>query len=545
MKVPKSKTAMKLMEYAHPFCEIWFVCDQNMIFTRNPVEDLRSVSVFVDADDDMWMNVENSLDHVAQNVEETYEQRVPATFIEEEPHDAMVPSQANAVREVELLHRQKQEVTVGTMEVAELQEQSKQLVIERDNALRNVKFLEEQKKQMMTEWKFFTKEIVELRKNIMMAEQENLRRKIEVLRKEKHETTTKLDHAVLEAMEARRDKKSMMAKRDSALLETKGLRAQLEQVMSERDEAVSRDISELPCSRFTREELRNATLRFSDGLQVGQGGFGVVYKGFLWNTTVAGLSTLYFAALALVYEFMPNGSLEDCLEHASGAPSLSWQARTRIITELCSALSFLHNNKTYAVVHGDVKPANILLDGNLVAKLSDFGGSRCLLRSDQGPQDSGMLCTSHPWGTLGYMDPEFQITGVLTPRSDTYSFGARSPLNIARVVRDAMERGDLRSVVDTSAGDWPIAQARWLAHLALRCTEMTSDKRPDLAGEVWSVVKRLADEANGEALVGSSRQHFGIGQQQPGVSAQVLVCDDNDSCGRSIQEVRRIFHANE
>nr|CAB3504996.1 unnamed protein product [Digitaria exilis] len=346
-----------------------------------------------------------------------------------------------------------------------------------------------------------------------------------------------------------------MAKRDSALQETKGLRAQLEQVMSERDEALSRDISELPCSHFTREELRNAMLRFSDGLKVGQGGFGVVYKGFLWNTTVAvkmlsstsvqgqsdfkqevkilstvrhpNVVTLVGAckeALALVYEFMPNGSLEDCLEHASGAPSLSWQARTRIITELCSALSFLHNNKPYAVVHGDVKPANILLDGNLVAKLSDFGGSRCLLRSDQGPQDSGMLCTSHPWGTLGYMDPEFQITGVLTPRSDTYSFGvtvlrvitARSPLNIARVVRDAMERGDLRSVVDASAGDWPIAQAKRLAHLALRCTEMTSDNRPDMAGEVWSVVKHLADDANGEeASAGFSRQHFGNGQQQP------------------------------
>lgn len=257
-------------------------------------------------------------------------------------------------------------------------------------------------------------------------------------------------------------------------------------------------------------------------------------------------------ALALVYEFMPNGSLEDCLERAAGAPSLSWQARICIIAELCSALSFLHNNKPYTVVHGDVKPANILLDRNLGAKLCDFGASRRLIQS-KGSADSGTLCTSHPWGTLGYMDPEFHTTGVLTPRSDTYSFGvtvlrvltARSPLNIARVVRDAMERGDLRSVMDQSAGDWPIAQARRLAHLALRCTEMTSDNRPDMASEVWSVVKRLADEANGEASAGTSRQHFGIGQE-PGVSAQVLVWDDKDSwCGRSIQEVRRIFHANE
>lgn len=127
----------------------------------------------------------------------------------------------------------------------------------------------------------------------MLIEQENLGRKIEVLRKEKHETTTKLDHAVLEAMEARRQNIVMIAKQDRALQATKGLRAQLEQVMPERDEAVSSDISELPdpymmpCYRFTPEELRNATLRFSDGVKVGRGGFGVVYKGFLWNTTVA------------------------------------------------------------------------------------------------------------------------------------------------------------------------------------------------------------------------------------------------------------------
>lgn len=112
------------------------------------------------------MNIENSLDHVAQNVEETYEHRVP-TIIIEEPRDAMVPAQMNAAREDKLLHRQKQEVTVGSKEVAELQEQSKQLMIERDNALTKVKFLEEQKKHMMTELNFSIKQIVELRKNIV------------------------------------------------------------------------------------------------------------------------------------------------------------------------------------------------------------------------------------------------------------------------------------------------------------------------------------------------------------------------------------------
>lgn len=117
---------------------------------------------------------------------------------------------------------------------------------------------------------------------------------------------------------------------------------------------------------------------------------------------------------------MTNGNLEDCLEDVAGAPALSWQARTCIIANICPALSFLHKNKPYAVVHGDIKQANILLDGNLASKLCDFGASRYLIQC-AGVAESGILCTSHPWGTLGYMDLEFYITGVLTPLSDTYS----------------------------------------------------------------------------------------------------------------------------
>ncbi|TKW08473.1 hypothetical protein SEVIR_6G030100v4 [Setaria viridis] len=725
MKVPQSKKAIKLMENAHPFCEIWFVCDQKVIFSRSPSEDLRSVPVFVDADDNFW-DIENSLDaegyllaqkkdhalviseqaDTAQNAEGTHEKG--DTVILEDLHgsgdrvkekqerliEAMVPAQANAHREVELLHQQKQEMIMKS-EVAELLERSKQLMIERDNAVSKIRTLEgqkkelrkqkrlvtierdsalgemktyhkqakqakteikelqEQKERMMTELNFTRGEIVELHKqkrqvttergNVlgqmkifqkktekaktevkelqgeikwlktelncadgevmelheqkeqmrsrwdsaigkceelcglmkqMLTELEKVAGEIEALRKERHETITKLDHVVLQVAEAQRQKVLMMAERDHALEEAKKLMSQLEQIMSERDSTVGdtvqlheqaaqiiADNNTMPSSQFTLVELQRATKDFNVNLKVGQGGFGVVYKGFLRNTTVAikmlsstgvqgqsdfkhevtfmntvrhpNVVTLVGAcpeALALVYEFMPNGSLEGCLERVAGAPALSWQARTRIITEICSALSFLHKNTPYGIVHGDIKPANILLDGNLASKLCDFGTSRHLIHSDTA--GSGMLCTSHPWGTPGYMDPEFHTTGVLTTRSDTYSFGvtilcvltARSPLNLVRVVRDALERGDLRSVMDTSAGDWPIAQAKRLVRLALKCTEMTSDNRPDMAGEVWTVVKRLADEANGAAPTGQhgvgtsvqlNGQKLGIGMESP------------------------------
>lgn len=290
------------------------------------------MSVFVDADDNIVWDIENSLeaerylltqendhaqaiserDDVAQNVEEAHGQGGPVII--EELHDRMVPAQGNDVREVELLHRQKQEVTIGSNEVAELHEQSKRLMIEQDNAMRKVKFLEEQKKLIMTELNFSIKDVVELQnqKNAVAAErdsalgemktfrekaeqvkteQDNLVREIEVLRKEKHEITTKLDHAVLEAVEARKQKMLMMADRDCALQTTEGLRTLLEQIISEGDKAVremaelhGQEVQPLPTSQFTPEELQNA---ISDGIKVGRGGFGVVYKGFLRNTTVA------------------------------------------------------------------------------------------------------------------------------------------------------------------------------------------------------------------------------------------------------------------
>ena len=106
---------------------------------------------------------------------------------------------------------------------------------------------------------------------------------------------------------------------------------------------------------------------------------------------------------ALVYEFLPNGSLEDFLMCADKRKTLLWQIRTRIIADICSALIFLHKNKPHPVVHGDLKPANILLDVNLVSKLSDFGISRLLIQSST--NSTTLYHTMHPVGTPLYMDP--------------------------------------------------------------------------------------------------------------------------------------------
>ncbi|CAD6211969.1 unnamed protein product [Miscanthus lutarioriparius] len=323
------------------------------------------------------------------------------------------------------------------------------------------------------------------------------------------------------------------------------LKLEYSKVKRERDDAVkeARDMrmeKELtePCaygamnSEFSLVELEQATQVFSSSLNIGQGGFGSVYKGFLRSTTVAikilnteslhaqsqfkqevailsrvrhpNLVTLIGAspeASALVYEFLPNGSLEDRLNCVNNTLPLSWQVRIQIIMEVCSALIFLHKHKPHPVVHGDLKPGNILLDANLVSKLSDFGISRLLLESSVTGSEAHF--TTQPMGTPAYMDPEFFGTGELTPQSDTYSFGitilrlltGRAPLRLTRVVQEALNDNDLHSVLDHSAGEWPLVQAEQLARIGLQCSELSRQKRPDLELNVWRVVQPMRKEA--------------------------------------------------
>ncbi|KAG6496124.1 hypothetical protein ZIOFF_043972 [Zingiber officinale] len=295
-------------------------------------------------------------------------------------------------------------------------------------------------------------------------------------------------------------------------------------------------------SEFSALELKKATEDFSNDLKIGEGGFGSVYKGFLRNTTVAikllhpqsmqgrsefhqevailsrvrhpNLVTLIGACsetLALVYEFLPNGSLQDRLACANNSEPLTWQVRTRVIAEICSALVFLHSNNPHPIVHGDLKPDNILLDANYVSKIGDFGISRLL---DQSSMHATLYHnTTNPKGTFAYMDPEYVTTGELTPQSDVYSFGiiilqlltGKPPVGIARVVEVYMNEEKLHEIIDKSAGNWPFVQANQLAHLGLRCCAISRKNRPDLAGQVWKTVEPLMKVASLSTTTQSSK----------------------------------------
>lgn len=200
---------------------------------------------------------------------------------------------------------------------------------------------------------------------------------------------------------------------------------------------------------FSYGDLVLATNNFSSDRKLGQGGFGVVYKGYLsdlgvevavkkisrgskqgkkeYITEVKIISGLRHRNLVqligwchdkgeflLVYEFMPNGSLDS---HLFGKKNpLNWATRHKIALGLASALLYLHEEGDQCVVHRDIKSSNIMLDSGFNTKLGDFGLAR-LMDHELGPSTTGVA------GTLGYMAPEYIYTGRASKESDVFSFG--------------------------------------------------------------------------------------------------------------------------
>ncbi|XP_050204107.1 U-box domain-containing protein 33-like isoform X2 [Mercurialis annua] len=344
------------------------------------------------------------------------------------------------------------------------------------------------------------------------------------------ELEQKIISAVQLLQNYKKERDELQMERDNALKEAEELR-------KSRAEASS---SQMPrfFSEFSFSEIEEATSNFNQSLKIGEGGYGSIYKGLLRHTQVAikalhsnslqgpaefqqevdvlskmrhpNLVTLIGAcpeAWTLIYEYLPNGSLEDRLSCRDNSPPLSWQTRIRIATELCSVLIFLHSSKPHSIVHGDLKPANVLLDSKFVSKLSDFGICRLLSQNEGSSNNTTLCCITDPKGTFAYMDPEFLASGELTPKSDVYSFGiillrlltGRPALGITKEVQYALDKGNLTNLLDPLAGDWPFVQAEQLARLALRCCEMNRKSRPDLVSDVWRVLEPMKASCGGSS----------------------------------------------
>ncbi|KAK9706476.1 hypothetical protein RND81_07G128000 [Saponaria officinalis] len=197
--------------------------------------------------------------------------------------------------------------------------------------------------------------------------------------------------------------------------------------------------------------LQMATKNFSAESKLGEGGFGIVYKGTLENGQQVAIKRLsgtsgqgnrefmnearFLAKLQhrnlvrlvgscsdadeklLVYEFMPNSSLDRFLFDPKKRPLLDWGKRYRIIMGIARGLQYLHEDSRLTIIHRDLKPGNILLDRQMNSKIADFGMAKLF----GGEQKRGE--TSRIIGTHGYMAPEYIMTGEYSEKSDVYSFG--------------------------------------------------------------------------------------------------------------------------
>ncbi|CAM0145356.1 unnamed protein product [Urochloa decumbens] len=277
--------------------------------------------------------------------------------------------------------------------------------------------------------------------------------------------------------------------------------------------------------RFSYRDLFHATKGFGDKQLLGAGGFGSVYRGVLRksNTEVAVKKVSHeskqgmkeFVAevasmgrlrhrnlvqllgycrrkgeLLLVYDYMPNGSLDKYLYDRSKG-TLGWPQRFHIIRGVASGLLYLHEDWEQVVIHRDVKASNVLLDAEMNGRLGDFGLARLY---DHGTD----VHTTHVVGTMGYLAPELGHTGKATPATDVFAFGAfllevtcgRRPIEqdeqgnhtvLVDWITDRWHRGLIIDAADTMIPDgFSPDEVSLVLKLGLLCSHPLSNARPTM-----------------------------------------------------------------
>ncbi|KAI8545107.1 hypothetical protein RHMOL_Rhmol07G0017000 [Rhododendron molle] len=513
MMEPKSKKAIYVHEQAPTFCHIWFICKGHLVHTREGTSD--GVS----------MEVASSTLQVSPNTETRQSSSLRSQSLAEGTYDPLklTSSGPNFHRGVwsilrgitgmrvstfslpssvleghtndELYDRLKQSMEEAFDESTRRREAEKDAI----DAIHRVNFL------------LLCNKEVEEALAIALEHKSSLESQIANSELKVKDLEQKMFSNVQLLQNYKQERNELQIERNNAIKEAKELRKEQAEV------AAANALAPKFFSEFSYSEIVEATSNFA--WQIGEGGYGNVYRGLLLHTQVAikklhsnskqGLSefqqevhvlsklrhpnlvTLVGAcpeSFILVYEYLPNGSLEDRLCCKDKSPPLSWKKRIRIATELCSALIYLHSCNPSSIVHGDLKPANILLDSNYVSKLSDFGICRILNQNEFSSNNTAVCWITSPRGTFTYIDPSFVATGELTPKSDVYSFGivllrlltGRPSLGIAEEVKGALDKGDFKNLLDGTAGDWPFEESRQLAHIAMRCCVLNRHNRPDL-----------------------------------------------------------------
>ncbi|KAL8128241.1 G-type lectin S-receptor-like serine/threonine-protein kinase At4g27290 isoform X2 [Apium graveolens] len=218
---------------------------------------------------------------------------------------------------------------------------------------------------------------------------------------------------------------------------------------SEEEKTLAGQDLDLPIFSFV--QIAKATDNFSDNRQLGKGGFGTVYKGILeegqeiavkrlskdsrqgldeFMNEVSCIAKLQHRNLVmlrgccieegerlLIYEYLPNKSLDYYIFDKNTSKSLNWPKRYNIIVGIARGLLYLHRDSRLKIIHRDLKASNILLDHDMNPKISDFGLARTFGESET------PASTTRVVGTHGYMSPEYAFDGLFSVKSDVYSFG--------------------------------------------------------------------------------------------------------------------------